>query len=57
VLVTSSEAEELLVLSDRLVVLNEGRVAGETATAATSPDRVLSLFAAAAGSGTTDAEE
>jgi len=45
VLVTSSEMEELLALSDRLVVLSEGSVAGEVEGGSASPDQVLDLLA------------
>ena len=48
VVVTSSEIEEALELADRLVVLNEGAVAGELQTAGREPDEVLALLAAAA---------
>jgi ribose transport system ATP-binding protein len=48
VVVTSSEVEEVLELSDRLVVLNEGAVAGELETAGHEPDDVLALLAKAA---------
>jgi monosaccharide-transporting ATPase len=48
VVVTSSEMEELLELTDRLVVLNEGASAGEVATHGASPDDVLALLASAA---------
>ena len=48
VLVTSSEMEELLALSHRLVVLSEGAVTGELAASATSPDQLLDLLAAQA---------
>ncbi|MHB1305154.1 MAG: sugar ABC transporter ATP-binding protein [Acidiphilium sp.] len=46
VLVTSSEMEELMVLADRLVILNEGAVAGEMATAGASVQDVLDRLAA-----------
>ena len=46
VLVTSSEVEELLELTDRLVVLAEGEVSGGLPTAGASPEQVLALFAA-----------
>ena len=46
VLVTSSEVEELLDLSDRLVVLTEGAVSGQMDADAASPDAVLDLLAA-----------
>ncbi len=45
VLVTSSEIEELLALSHRLVVLDEGAVSGEMTTGAASADDVLALLA------------
>jgi galactofuranose transport system ATP-binding protein len=48
VVVTSSEVEEVLELSDRLVVLNEGAVAGELQTAGREPEDVLALLAASA---------
>ncbi len=48
VVVTSSEVEEVLELSDRLIVLNEGAVAGELETAGREPEAVLALLAAAA---------
>ncbi|MBW4022905.1 MAG: sugar ABC transporter ATP-binding protein [Proteobacteria bacterium] len=47
VVVTSSEVEEVLELSDRLVVLNEGAIAGELETAGREPEDVLALLAAA----------
>ncbi len=50
VLVTSSEMEELLALSDRLVVLSEGSVAGEVEGGSASSDQVLDLLAAHAPS-------
>ena len=50
VVVTSSEVEEVLELSDRLIVLHEGAVAGELATAGREPEDVLALLAAAAES-------
>ena len=50
VLVTSSEMDELLALSDRLVVLSEGSVAGEVEGGSASPDQVLDLLAAHAPS-------
>ena len=46
VLVTSSEMEELLALSDRLVVLAEGAVAGEVEGHAANTEAVLDLLAA-----------
>ncbi len=46
VLVTSSEVEELLDISDRLVVLTEGAVSGQMDADAASPDAVLELLAA-----------
>jgi monosaccharide-transporting ATPase len=48
VIVTSSEVEEVLELSDRLIVLNEGAVAGELETAGREPEDVLALLASAA---------
>ena len=45
VVVTSSEMEELLELTDRLVVLNEGVSTGEIATKGASPDDVLAILA------------
>ena len=48
VVVTSSEVEEVLELSDRLIVLNEGAVAGELQTAGREPEDVLALLASAA---------
>jgi monosaccharide-transporting ATPase len=48
VIVTSSEVEEVLELSDRLIVLNEGAVAGELETAGRDPEDVLALLATAA---------
>ncbi|HET9148474.1 MAG TPA: sugar ABC transporter ATP-binding protein [Acetobacteraceae bacterium] len=47
VLATSSELEELMALSHRLVVLSEGAVAGERDTAETAPGEVLDLLAGA----------
>jgi len=47
VVLTSSEVEEVMELSDRLIVLNEGAVAGELATAGREPDDVLAILAAA----------
>ena len=52
VLVTSSELEEVVELSDRLVVLDEGRVTGGFPTAGRDSDDVLALLA---GSTSTDA--
>ncbi len=49
VLVTSSEVEELLDISDRLVVLTEGAVSGQMDAEAASPDAVLDLLAAHPG--------
>jgi len=46
VLVTSSEMEELLALSDRLVVLSEGAVAGEVEGRSANTEGVLDLLAA-----------
>ena len=48
VLVTSSEVEELVELSDRLVVLDEGAVSAEVATDGLDSDRVLALLAGGA---------
>jgi len=48
VLVTSSEIEEVMELSDRLIVLNEGAVSGEIEAAGRDPDEVLALLAEAA---------
>ncbi|WP_419759682.1 sugar ABC transporter ATP-binding protein [Acidisoma sp.] len=48
VIVTSSEVEEVLELSDRLIVLNEGAVAGELETAGREPEDVLAMLASAA---------
>ncbi len=45
VLVTSSELEEVVELSDRLVVLDEGRVTGDLDTAGRDSDDVLALLA------------
>ncbi len=45
VLVTSSELEEVVELSDRLVVLDEGRVTGGLDTAGRDSDDVLALLA------------
>ncbi|WP_304991699.1 sugar ABC transporter ATP-binding protein [Burkholderia plantarii] len=45
VVVTSSEMEELLELTDRLVVLNEGVTTGTLATRGASPDDVLAILA------------
>ncbi|MEX3949468.1 sugar ABC transporter ATP-binding protein [Paraburkholderia sp. EG287B] len=50
VVVTSSEMEELLALTDRLVVLNEGATEGGIPTAGAHPDDVLAVLAGA-GSG------
>lgn len=46
VLATSSEMEELMALSHRLVVLSEGAVAGERDTAGADPAEMLDLLAA-----------
>jgi len=46
VLVTSSEMEELIVLADRLIVLNEGAVSGAVDTAGLDVQQVLDLLAA-----------
>jgi galactofuranose transport system ATP-binding protein len=48
VVVTSSEMEELLALTDRLVVLNEGATEGGMPTAGAHPDDVLAVLAGAA---------
>ena len=48
VVVTSSEVEEVLELSDRLIVLNEGAIAGELETAGREPEDVLAMLAASA---------
>ncbi len=48
VLVTSSELEEVVELSDRLVVLDEGRVTGGLDTAGRDSDDVLALLAGGA---------
>lgn len=45
VLVTSSEMEELIVLADRLVVLNEGAVSGAVETAGLAVQQVLDMLA------------
>ncbi len=45
VVVTSSEMEELLALTDRLVVLNEGATEGGIPTAGAHPDDVLAVLA------------
>ncbi|WP_322016156.1 sugar ABC transporter ATP-binding protein [Paraburkholderia sp. J12] len=52
VVVTSSEMEELLALTDRLVVLNEGATQGGMPTRGAHPDDVLAVLA---GPGTSDA--
>ncbi|MCQ8241638.1 sugar ABC transporter ATP-binding protein [Rhizosaccharibacter radicis] len=44
VLVTSSELEEVVELSHRLVVLDEGRVSGEMSAEGQNPDAVLALL-------------
>ena len=44
VVVTSSEIEEVLELADRILVLNEGEVAGELATAGREPDDIIALL-------------
>lgn len=44
VVVTSSEMEELLALTDRLVVLNEGATQGGLPTAGADPDDVLAVL-------------
>lgn len=49
VLVISSELPELLALSDRIVVLREGRVAGEVAQADATSDRVVRMMAGLSG--------
>jgi galactofuranose transport system ATP-binding protein len=51
VMLTSSEVEEVMELSDRLIVLNEGAVAGELETAGREPDDVLAILAAAEAPG------
>jgi len=43
VLVISSELPEILALADRILVMREGRVAGEVAAATATADRVLAL--------------
>jgi len=43
VLVISSELPEVLALADRIVVMREGRVAGELSGSATTAERVLAL--------------
>ncbi len=43
VLVISSELPEILALSDRIVVLREGRISGELSRAEATPERVLEL--------------
>ncbi len=48
VLVTSSELEEVVELSDRLVVLDEGRVTGGLDTAGRDSDDVLAILAGGA---------
>ncbi|WP_321842945.1 sugar ABC transporter ATP-binding protein [Paraburkholderia bannensis] len=45
VVVTSSEMEELLALTDRLVMLNEGATQGGMPTAGAHPDDVLAVLA------------
>jgi ribose transport system ATP-binding protein len=42
-LVTTSELPEALLLADRIVVLRDGRVAGEFAAAEASPEKILHL--------------
>ena len=49
VLVTSSELEEVVELSDRLLVLDEGRVTGGLDTAGRDSDDVLAILAGGAG--------
>ncbi len=51
VLLTSSELEEVVELSDRLVVLDEGRVTGGLDTAGRDSDDVLALLAGGAAAG------
>ncbi len=48
VLVTSSEVEELMELCDRLVVLSEGRVAGEVDLGAEGAEELLTLLSGGA---------
>ncbi|MEK6426481.1 MAG: ATP-binding cassette domain-containing protein, partial [Burkholderia gladioli] len=48
VVVTSSEMEELLELTDRLVVLNEGVTTGSLETRGASSDDVLAILARSA---------
>ncbi|QKE93641.1 sugar ABC transporter ATP-binding protein (plasmid) [Lichenicola cladoniae] len=55
VLMTSSELEEVVELSDRLVVLDEGRVTGELETAGRDSDDVLALLAGGAAPAETPA--
>ncbi|WP_322107325.1 sugar ABC transporter ATP-binding protein [Paraburkholderia sp. J41] len=59
VVVTSSEMEELLALTDRLVVLNEGATQGGMPTAGANPDDVLAVLAgdATESADSTDAAE
>jgi galactofuranose transport system ATP-binding protein len=49
--VTSSEMEELLALTDRLVMLNEGATQGGMPTAGAHPDDVLAVLAGQATQG------
>ncbi|MES2306654.1 MAG: sugar ABC transporter ATP-binding protein [Gemmatimonadota bacterium] len=44
VLLISSELPELLTLSDRIIVLREGRIVGEASRAAASSDRVVRMM-------------
>ncbi|MFP4903648.1 sugar ABC transporter ATP-binding protein, partial [Paraburkholderia sp. BR14261] len=54
VVVTSSEMEELLALTDRLVVLNEGATEGGMPTAGAHPDEVLAVLAGAGSDASAD---
>ncbi|MEM5426492.1 sugar ABC transporter ATP-binding protein [Paraburkholderia ferrariae] len=54
VVVTSSEMEELLALTDRLVVLNEGATEGGMPTAGAHPDDVLAVLAGAGSDASAD---
>jgi ABC-type sugar transport system ATPase subunit len=49
VLMASSDLEEIRLLADRVVVLREGRVAGELAGAAATPDAIMALAVGTAG--------
>jgi ABC-type sugar transport system ATPase subunit len=52
ILLISSEMLEVLGMSDRIVVMREGRVAGELTGAEATEERVLSLAAGVAEAGT-----